>query len=107
MVIVLIKVDIIHSIFLKKPSLKRDKIFRMPLRKSNCTQTLFSKNPCENHCVKSVRIGSYSGSYFPTFGLNTERYGVSLRIQSECEKIRTRITPDKDTFHVVNVSGFN
>ena len=29
-------------------------------------------------------------SYFPTFGLNTERYGVSLRIQPKCWKIRTR-----------------
>ena len=59
--------------------------------------------------MKSVRIGSYSGAYFPAFGLNTERYGVIrirnysgpnfpafglnmerygvfLRIQSECGK---------------------
>ena len=28
-------------------------------------------------CVKGVRIGSFSGPYFPTFGLNTERYSVS------------------------------
>ena len=28
------------------------------------------------HCVKSVRIWSFSGPYFPAFGLNTERYGV-------------------------------
>ena len=53
------------------------------------------------HCVKSVRIRSHSGSYFPAFGLNTESYSVSLRIQSECGKIRTRITPNKDTFHAV------
>ena len=25
-------------------------------------------------CVKSVRIRSYSGVYFPVLGLNTERY---------------------------------
>ena len=30
-----------------------------------------------------------------------KRYGVSLRIQSECGKIRTRITPNTDTFHAV------
>ena len=30
------------------------------------------------------------GPYFPAFGLNTERYEVSLPIQSECGKIRTR-----------------
>ena len=54
------------------------------------------------HCVKSVRIQSYSGSHFPAFGLNTtERYSVSLRIQSECGKMRTRITPTTDAFHDV------
>ena len=29
---------------------------------------------------KSVPIRSYSGPYFPAFGINTERYSVSLRI---------------------------
>ena len=38
---------------------------------------------------------------FSAFGLNTEKYGVSLRIQSECGKIRTRKTPNTDTFHAV------
>ena len=32
------------------------------------------------HYVKSVRIRSYSDPHFPAFGLNTERYYVSLRI---------------------------
>ena len=31
-------------------------------------------------------------------------YGVSLRIQSECEKMWTRITPITDTFHAGNTS---
>ena len=31
------------------------------------------------HCVKSVRIQSYSGPYFLAFGLNTERYKESQR----------------------------
>ena len=53
---------------------------------------------CANHCVKRVRIQSYSGPYFPTFGLNTGTYGVSLRIQSECGKIRTIITPNRTLF---------
>ena len=30
-----------------------------------------------DHCVKSVRIMSYSGPHFPAFGLNTERYFVT------------------------------
>ena len=55
-----------------------------------------------SHCVKNVRIRSNSGPYFPAFGLNTERYSVSLRIQSECGKIRTRITPNRDTFYAVS-----
>ena len=60
-----------------------------------------------NHCVKSVRIRSYSDPYFPAFGLNTERSGVSLLIQYKCRKIRTRITPNTDTFLIrilVNIS---
>ena len=43
----------------------------------------------ECHCVKSVRIRNYSGPHFPAFGLNTE---------SKCGKMRTRITPNTDTF---------
>ena len=50
------------------------------------------------HYVKSVRIRSYSGLHFPVFGLNAERYGVALRVQSEWGKTRTRITPNTDTF---------
>ena len=61
-------------------------------------------NDTHFYCVKIIRIRSYYGSYFPAFGLNTERHGVSLRIQSECGKIQTRFTPNTDTFHVVFVS---
>ena len=38
---------------------------------------------------------------FPAFELNTEKYEVSHRIQSECGKIRTRITQNTDTFYAV------
>ena len=55
-----------------------------------------------SQCVKSVCIRSYSGLYFPAFGLNTERYRVSLCIYSECEEIQTRITPNTDIFHAVS-----
>ena len=51
--------------------------------------------------MKSVRIRSYSGPYFPAFGLDMKRHSVSLRIQSECGKIRTRITPNTNTFYAV------
>ena len=65
-------------------------------------------------CVKNVRIRIFSGPYFPAFGLNTERYEVSLSIQyevslsiqSKCGKIRTRKTPNTDTFYAVLTSTF-
>ena len=53
------------------------------------------------HCIKSVRIWSFSGPYFPAFGLNTEIYKVNLRTQLECEKTRTRKTRNMDTFYAV------
>ena len=66
-----------------------------------CIKEYFDMLFFTRHCIKSVRIRSYSGPYFTAFGLNTERYEESLRIQSECGKIRARITPNKDTFHAV------
>ena len=53
------------------------------------------------YCVKSVHIRSYSCPYFPAFVLNTVIHGISVRIQSECGKIGTRITPNTDTFYAV------
>ena len=53
------------------------------------------------NCMKSVRIWSFSGPYFPAFGMNTEKYGVSLSIQSKCGKVRTRKPQNTDTFHTV------
>ena len=55
-----------------------------------------------NHCVKSVRVRSYSGPHFRAFGLNTETHSGSLRIQSECGEMPTRITQNTDTFHAVS-----
>ena len=48
----------------------------------------------------------FSGSYFPAFGLNAERYGVSLRIQSKCGKYGPEKTAHLDTFHAVHFTGF-
>ena len=56
-------------------------------------------------CVKNVCIQSYSGPYFPAFGLNEERYSISLRIQSECGKIRNIIAPNTYTFYAVIQRG--
>ena len=51
--------------------------------------------------VKCMRIRSYSGPHFPSFRLNTEKYSVFLRIQSECGK-----TANTDTFYKVYFSHF-
>ena len=45
----------------------------------------------ESHCVKSVLIRSYSGPHFPAFGLNAG-------------KMKTRITPNTDTFYSVGLN---
>ena len=42
------------------------------------------------HWVKCIQIRSFSCPCFSAFALDTEGYKVSLRIQSECGKIRTR-----------------
>ena len=57
------------------------------------------------HCLKRVRIRSYSAPHFSVLGLNMERYEVSLHIQSKCWKMRTRITPNTDTFHAELISS--
>ena len=49
----------------------------------------------------SVRIWNFSGPFFLSFGLNKERYGVSLRIQFKCGKIWIRKAPNTNTFYVV------
>ena len=55
--------------------------------------------PCkEQRCVKNVRTRSYSGPYFPPFGLNTEKYGLSLRIQSECPENTDQINSEYGHF---------
>ena len=72
------------------------KSFEMP---TDCHQYLFYV--IKNQCVKSFLILSCSSPYFPAFGLNTGRYSVSLRIQSECGKMWTRITPNAYTFYAV------
>ena len=47
----------------------------------------------------------FFGPYFPSFGLSTEKYGVSLCIQSKCGKTRTRNTRNLDTFHPVIIKN--
>ena len=44
---------------------------------------------------KVSKFGVISGPYFPVFGLNTEIYGVNLRIQPEYRKIRACVSRGK------------
>ena len=53
------------------------------------------------HCVKSVCIRSFYGTYFSSVGLNTDRCSSALRLQSECGKTRTRKTPNTSNFYAV------
>ena len=47
------------------------------------------------------KYGAFSGPYFPVFGLNTEIYGVNLRIQSDTGKYGPEKTLYLDNFHEV------
>ena len=53
-----------------------------------------------SHCVKSVRIRSYSDPHFPTFGLKTEYLSV---FSPNAGKIRAGITSNTDSFYAVPI----
>ena len=84
----------------------------IPLGKSNWSRSFYVRrwssrqvSIWDYYFVKSVRIRSHSGPQFPAFGLNTEKYSVSLHILSKCGKKRTGIILNADAFLAVyNVS---
>ena len=80
-----------HTSSIIQTALKDFTLERIPIINESMLYTK-SQVHTGHHCVKSVRTRRYSGPHFHAFGLNTERYRVSLRIQSECGKMRTRIT---------------
>ena len=51
-----------------------------------CQDKFGGRNSAAITAWKVSKYGVISGPYFPAFGLNTERYEVSLHIQSECRK---------------------
>ena len=53
------------------------------------------------HCVKSVRIWSYSGPHFSRIFL------YSVRMRENTGKMRTTITPNTETFYALWVSLFS
>ena len=54
-----------------------------------------------NTAWKVSKYGVFLVHFFSAFGLNTERCGVSLRIQSKCGKVRIRKTANTGIFHAV------
>ena len=48
-------------------------------------------------CMKTARILSFSGKYFPVFGLNVETFSPNVG------KYGLGKTPNTDTFHAVSV----
>ena len=81
-------------------------IIRIQLNQNNSIDT---KNVLvvELLLPKSARIRSFSGPYFPAFGLNTNLYPVYLPIQSKCVKMRTIKAPNMGTFHAVFLTALD
>ena len=50
---------------------------------------MLPENFMRNTIWNVSKYGVFSGPCFPTFGLNTERYFVSIRVQSKCGKVQT------------------
>ena len=71
-------------------------ISRQNLKPEHCL-----KRPVFKVFLVRIFLRSFSGPYFLTFGQNAERYSVSIPIQSECKKIRTRKTSNRDAFHAL------
>ena len=57
-----------------------------------------------NTAGKVSVFGDFLVRNFPAFWLNTERYGACLCILFKCGKVRTRKTPNTDTFHALKPS---
>ena len=74
-------------------------------RSKNCQK---EKLTLPKKCPYSELFWSTFFPHFPTFGLNTDRYSPYLvRIRANVGKMRTRITPNTDTFYAVWVLHSN
>ena len=61
-------------------------------------------NTAHNKCRYSQLFWPTFFPHFPAFGLNTERFSPYLvRMRENARKMRTRITPNTDTFYAVKV----
>ena len=75
--------EMVHSFSLVKVSLKITSEDQFEFSMNQKMIVVAVREKCPKYRV-------ISGSYFPAFGLNTERYELYLRIQSECRKIWIR-----------------
>ena len=72
--------------------------------KATASNYIFSK--CCHTFESNHFINNFVTIFFPAIFVKYEpstKYEVAFRIQSECWKIRTRITPNTDTFHSVTI----
>ena len=92
------------EMFYKKAVLKISKTHRRtPVLESifyliTAQKMKFSIKDLFSKCAKSAGNCGFDHIYT---AWKVRRYGVSLRIQSECRIMRTRITPNTDTFYAV------
>ena len=78
-------------VHLREVSALEDVRFRdVPLYKQLIEGEINQHLTASNTARKESKYGVFSGPYFPVFGLNTEIYGLNLRIQSKYRKIRNR-----------------
>ena len=96
----------VHSIYVLYVEGLRE-LIKIPNINHNTNLVQKHNNIDVHHYIKSFGIGNFFGPYFPAFGLNSARYSVSVRIQSECGKIRTRKTLNTDTLSAVHLNDTN
>ena len=74
---------------------------------TNSTNTMRQVRKIAKHCVKSVRIRSYSGPHVSHISLIRTEYGrispYLVRLRENAGKMRTRITPNTYTFYAVKI----
>ena len=75
----------------------------VPLPNNRLTQSGKKMNWTMSTAWKVSKYGVISGPYFSVFGLNTERYSVSLLLSPSTGKDGPEITPYLDTFQALQI----
>ena len=96
-----LEVKHIHKEIMHKENIKQWSskfFFQWCYRQQDRIFERYSRCFCSHHCVRSVRIWSFSGPYFPTFRLSISPYLVRMRENTYQKNTFT------DTFHAVHFS---